>query len=185
MKYFLILLPALLVSNAAAADTNTRVQVFATILPSCTSTGTSLNFEASIDPSPNGSAIDATAALGVTCTSTTPYLVALSAGANVEGSNTGARTMKNGNVLRYQLYLDAARSKIWGEGSSAFSGTGTGTMQRLTIYGRLPSLDRGVHGIYRDTPSKDRPFVGRTPAGQSGVALGNEADALVITLTRF
>jgi spore coat protein U-like protein len=63
--------------------------------------------------------------------------------------------MKSGsNTLGYQLYLDAGRSSVWGDGSassSTSSGTGTGSAQTLTIYGRLPSLANVVPGSYTDT----------------------------------
>lgn len=153
MKTFLIGLMAFVCLNAAAATgSGGDVQIGATILASCTTTGTSLNFGAGIDPLRTTGAVDATAALSVICTNTTPYSVGLSAGVNAGGSNTSARTMKNGNnALPYQLYLDPARSKVWGEGGNAYSGVGTGSAQNLTIYGRLPTLAGVVPGSYSDT----------------------------------
>lgn len=131
------------------------LQVGATILVSCTMSGTALNFGSGIDPLLNPGPVDASAVLSVSCTNTTPYTVALNAGLNAGGnSNFGGRAMKSGSHnLPYQLYLDAARSKIWGNGSSSelHSGTGTGGAQSLTIYGRLPSLAGAVPGSYADT----------------------------------
>ncbi len=152
MKSLLIAVMALLALNASATGTGSDIQVGATILASCTSSGTSLNFGASIDPLRTSGAVEASAELSVICTNTTPYSVGLSAGVNAGGGDTGARTMKSGNnALPYQLYLDPARSKIWGEGSGAYSGIGTGNTQSLTIYGRLPSLAGVVPGSYSDT----------------------------------
>ena len=145
-------LMALFALNAAATGAGSDLHVGATIVAACTSSGTSLNFGSRIDPVRTGGAIDATAALSVTCTHTTPYSVGLSAGSNADASNAGARTMKSGsNVLPYQLYQDASRSKVWGDGSDAYSGVGTGSAQSLTIYGRLPSVAGVVPGSYSDT----------------------------------
>ena len=90
------------------------------------------------------------------CTNTTPYAVALDAGTNAGGAaNFGSRAMKSGsNVLGYQLYANAGRSTVWGDGSGGsgtVAGTGTGSSQSLTVYGRLPSLTGVVPGSYSDT----------------------------------
>jgi spore coat protein U-like protein len=141
-------------ASNSANTTNGTVQVSATILVACQVSGTALNFGGSIDPLLSSGPVDASAALNVVCTNTTPYTVALSAGMNAGGpANFGARAMKSGsNSLAYQLYLDAARSTVWGNGSgSVYSGVGTGSAQSLTIYGRLPSLAGVVPGSYSDT----------------------------------
>lgn len=147
-----LLLPVL----AQAATAGNSFQVTATVTSACTVSGTTLNFGASIDPLATATPLDATSTLSVQCTNTTPYTVALNAGANAGGaSNFGSRTMKSGaNTLGYQLYLDAGRSSVWGDGtasSSTSAGTGTGSAQTLTLYGRLPSLANVVPGSYTDT----------------------------------
>ena len=152
MKYLLTAWMALLAFNAAATAPAKNIQVSATIVASCTASGTSLDFGTGTDPLRHSGAIDATAALSVICTNTTPYSIGLSAGANANGANASARAMKNGsNALPYQLYLDPARSKIWGEDGNGYSGVGTGSFQSLTIFGRLPSLAGAVPGMYSDT----------------------------------
>jgi len=139
----------------AASPASNTFQVTATIASSCTVSGSALNFGGSIDPLATATPIDATSTLSVVCTNTTPYTVALNAGVNAGGaSNFSTRRMKSGsNTLGYQLYLDAGRSTVWGDGtaSSTSSGTGTGSVQNLTIYGRLPSLANVVPGAYTDT----------------------------------
>jgi spore coat protein U-like protein len=58
-------------------------------------------------------------------------------------------------VMQYNLYLDAARTRVWGDGSS---GTGVHTStptsngaQRVTIYGRVPARQNPMGaGQYRD-----------------------------------
>ncbi len=58
------------------------------------------------------------------------------------------------NTLAYQIYLDAGRATVWGDGSassSTKSGTGTGSVQSISVYGRIPSLATVVPGSYTDT----------------------------------
>ncbi|MFT7775004.1 spore coat U domain-containing protein [Roseateles sp.] len=147
-----LLLPAL----ASAGTASNTFQVQATVTTSCTVSGTTLNFGASIDPLAAVTPLDATSTLTVVCTNTTPYTIALNAGVNAGGaSNFSTRKMKSGsNTLGYQLYTDTGRSTVWGDGtasSSTSAGTGTGSAQTLTIYGRLPSLANVVPGSYTDT----------------------------------
>ena len=57
-------------------------------------------------------------------------------------------------MIAYQLYLDSARSQVWGDGATGavHGGTGTGANQAITVYGRVPAgqpLPAG--GVYRDT----------------------------------
>lgn len=130
-------------------------QVGATILVACNVTGSTLTFGGSIDPLQTPGPVDASTSLNVTCTKTTPYSVALSAGTNAGNASAfGSRAMKSGNnSLPYQLYLDAGRTQVWGDGNSSgvYAGTGTGSQQNLTVYGRLPSLNGIVPGNYSDT----------------------------------
>jgi spore coat protein U-like protein len=148
-------LSALSVAVAAPSSASGHLDIGATIVVACNVSGSTLNFGTSIDPLQSHGAIDASTQLSVTCTRTTPYSVSLSAGANAGGLNAfGSRAMKSGtNTLAYQLYLDAARSQVWGNGtnSSVYAGTGTGSTQQLTIYGRLPSVAQAAPGDYTDT----------------------------------
>jgi len=145
------------VSTLASATTASNTfQVTATIISSCTVSGSTLNFGNAIDALATATPLDATSTLSVTCTNTTPYTVSLNAGANAGGaSNFSARTMKSGTrTLGYQLYLDTARSSVWGDGtasSATVAGTGTGSAQTLNLYGRIPSLANVVPGSYSDT----------------------------------
>lgn len=142
--------------TAGAATATNTFQVTATITSACTVSGSTLNFGSTIDPLATATPLDGTSTLTVTCSNTTPYAVSLNAGANAGGaSNFSARTMKSGsNTLGYQLYLDAGRSTVWGDGtasSSTKTGTGSGSSQTLSVYGRIPSLANVVPGSYTDT----------------------------------
>lgn len=148
---------ALLVSGTSwSATASNTFQVTATVISSCTVSGTTLNFGNNIDPFSAATPLDSTSTLTVACTNTTPYQVALSAGTNAGGAtNFGSRAIKNGsNTLAYQLYSDASRTTVWGNGtnsSAQVSGSGSGGNQSLNIYGRLPSLSGAVPGSYTDT----------------------------------
>ena len=156
-RHSLIAAALLLSSSLASALTASNTfQVTATIISSCTVSGTTLNFGNAIDPLAAATPLDATSTLSVTCSNTTPYTVSLNAGSNAGGaSNFSARAMKSGSrSLAYQLYLDTGRATVWGDGtatSSTLAGTGTGSVQTLNIYGRLPSLANVVPGAYSDT----------------------------------
>ncbi|WP_293780090.1 spore coat U domain-containing protein [uncultured Oxalicibacterium sp.] len=139
-----------------SATANNTFQVTATVISSCTVSGTTLNFGNSIDPFSATTPLDSTSTLTVACTNTTPYTVALNAGTHAGGAtNFSARAIQNGSsTLGYQLYSDSNRSTVWGNGSNSsgqVSGTGSGSNQSLTIYGRLPSLTGAVPGSYTDT----------------------------------
>jgi spore coat protein U-like protein len=74
------------------------------------------------------------------------------------GTSFATRRMMNGaEQLFYNLYLDAARTVIWGDGSGGtqafFTRNPQGNNQDLTIaiFGRIPARqDRGI-GTYTDT----------------------------------
>ena len=107
---------------------------------------------------PNSSLLNSnvrtTSTMSVQCSKSTPYRVALSAGAN--GAATTARRMRNVSnteLLSYQISntLDGAS---WGDGSGGttiVSGTGTGAMQTQTVYGLVPPQSTPSPGDYKDT----------------------------------
>lgn len=144
-----------LASAAHAATATGNLPISATVVSACSVSAATLNFGNSIDPTAAALPLDASSTMTVLCTATTPYSVALSAGTNAGGSsNFGARAIKNGSyTLGYQLYTDALRSTVWGDGtaSSVVPGVGAGSNQTLTIYGRLPSLTGAAPGTYTDT----------------------------------
>lgn len=142
---------AAFVPPAQAAVATANLQVSATVVSACVVSATPLNFGNSIDPTVAVLPLDATTTLTVLCTATTPYSVALSAGAN-SGGNFAARTILNGAAtLGYQLYNNALRSTVWDDTTGQVSGTGSGSNQSLTVYGRLPSLTGAMPGTYGDT----------------------------------
>ena len=80
---------------------------------------------------------------------------------SISGGLSGSplsRTMRNGAaVLNYNLYSDAARTTVWGDGTSGATVTVTNSTvsagQRTfnqPIYGRIPALQAVGMGTYND-----------------------------------
>jgi spore coat protein U-like protein len=59
------------------------------------------------------------------------------------------------NTLNYMLYTDTGRTTLWGDGTAStarLTGTGTGSAQSSTIYGRIASGQSSTPvGSYSDT----------------------------------
>jgi spore coat protein U-like protein len=93
--------------------------------------------------------LDSTASVSVTCSASTSYTIALSAG---QGSFSG-RTMSNGaHLLAYNLFTDSLRTTVWGDGSgSTMTVKGSGTSASYPIYGRVTALQNAYVGAYMDT----------------------------------
>ena len=127
----------------------TAFTVSVTLQPSCSVSASPLNFGTA---GPLTANIDAATSLSITCTYTTPYSVALSAG-NAPGATTSTRAMTNGSAeVYYSLYQNAARTLNWGSnlGVDTVAGTGTGSSQNLAVYGRTPPQTTPAAGDYSD-----------------------------------
>ncbi|MGK3124893.1 spore coat U domain-containing protein [Candidatus Pantoea formicae] len=88
----------------------------------------------------------------VTCTPGTAITLALDYGEN--GGSASARYLSNGSAtLAYQLYQDAAHTKVWGSDSLAYSVSSfPESTQTYTVYGRLfATTGLPASGTYRDT----------------------------------
>lgn len=139
---------ALACSTAAQAATKTATfRVSATVQSECTIVATDLNFGTIGIVSSN---VDALSSITITCTSGTTYNIALDEG-TVSGSSIADRKMGSGaNMLAFQLYKDATRAEIWGEtpATDTLGGTGTGSPQTLTVYGRVAPQVAPAVGVY-------------------------------------
>jgi spore coat protein U-like protein len=83
-----------------------------------------------------------------------PVAIALSAG---NSGSFGSRTMLNGtDPLNYNLYLDAAYTLVWGDGTGTslvyndFVTPGRPSLS-ATVYGMMPALQTPGGGTYTDT----------------------------------
>jgi spore coat protein U-like protein len=115
----------------------------------CTVEATSLSF-GSINPLAAGNA-DSTSTVTVTCPATTAYTIALSAGS---GTYADRQMASGANTLSYQLYTDASRATVWGDGTGSTAtvdGSADGTGTPHTVYGRVPPQSTAVPGAYADT----------------------------------
>lgn len=62
--------------------------------------------------------------------------------------------MTNGaNTVTYSLYTNSSRTTVWGNtvGTDTVSGTGTGSNQNLTVFGRVPVQSAVSPATYTDT----------------------------------
>ncbi|MEQ8205921.1 MAG: spore coat U domain-containing protein [Woeseia sp.] len=123
-----------------------------TIIESCAVEADDLDFgaHARLDGS-----VDGSSQIRLQCSADTAYSVSLGAGG---GGDAGARRMVHGSIpteqIGYQLYSDASRSQVWGDGSGSTTtvgGTGTGATQSVSVYGRIPLQATPRPGDYVDT----------------------------------
>jgi len=145
---------AIAAQPALAADT-APMTVSATVTATCNVTTSAVAF-GNVDVT-SGSNVDAVGGISVTCTNGTAWAAAAGAG-NGTGATVTARKMASGaNLLNYALFTDSARTTNFG-GANTISGTGSGSAQASSVYGRVAS-------------------------GQTSVPSGSYADSVAITLT--
>lgn len=97
--------------------------------------------------------VDATGSVTATCTPGTPYTISLNGG-TANAAPTARKMAKGAATVTYGLYKDANRSQPWGDVNtpgSTVAGTGTGTGQLLTVYGRVLPQTTPAPGLYTDT----------------------------------
>lgn len=140
----------LALSTAHAATVTDSMPVTITIENACeiSTSPTTLDFGTQGVLSAN---VDSTSTLSVTCTTAAPYNIGFNGGAS---GNVNARTMTDGtDFVGYQLYLEAARTTVWGDtvGTDTVASTGTGSVQQFTVYGRVPAQATPPAGTYNDT----------------------------------
>lgn len=92
-----------------------------------------------------------TSTLQLYCPAGTPWHVGLDNGSHASG-NVRRMAGPSGHVT-YDLYQDTARTQRWGNavGTDTRSGTGMGTLQSLTVHGRVPVQPNPGAGAYSDT----------------------------------
>jgi spore coat protein U-like protein len=137
------------VSGGNTTTTSTTFTSTVTVLPSCSVSVSNMNFGTRAFLTSN---VDATSTVTVTCSTGASYTVALSYG-NTGTSATNRKLVSGANSVTYGLYKDAARLTGWGIFSlvgELVSGTGSGSAQALTVYGRVPSQSTPPPGTYSD-----------------------------------
>ena len=141
---------AMPVRDANAATATTSFNVTLTITAGCIVSASTLAFGTA---SLLTTAVSASSTVTPTCTSTTPYTVALDQGGGV-GATVAVRRMTgpSATTVTYALYQDAAFSTLWGKtvGTDTQAGVGNGVGQPLTVYGRIPAQSAPIPGAYAD-----------------------------------
>ena len=130
-----------LAGGAQAAQRTANFNVTANVAANCQVSASDLAFGA-FD---GETAINSTSTVGVRCTTGSPHTLSLNVGTG--GGTFAARTLANGaNTLLYNLYRNAARTEIWGDGTASTftvggTGAGMGVPQTVnhTVYGALPA----------------------------------------------
>ncbi|PKO31254.1 MAG: spore coat protein U [Betaproteobacteria bacterium HGW-Betaproteobacteria-7] len=92
---------------------------------------------------------DGAGSVSVSCDAAASYSIAISSG---NGSYVSRWMASGAHQLAYNLYREASRSTIWGDGtggSAVVSGSGTGATH--TVYGRVPSRQNVYAGSYSDS----------------------------------
>jgi spore coat protein U-like protein len=137
------------ITGPTLTSKNTTFSVTATVLSACSLSATNLAFGTY-----SGSLISALSTISVTCTNTTTYNISLNAG-NATGATVTNRSMTGpvSTLLKYNLFSNSGQTTNWGNtvGTDTVAGTGTGTAQSLTVYGRLPANQYVEPGTYSDT----------------------------------
>ena len=133
--------------------------VSVTVTAACSVTATALNFGSVA--APIASAVTSTATITALCTNTTPYSIGLGNGANASGSQRRMQQGSTGQYVSYNLYTNSGYSQPWSGTTSATSctngsgtcvlGTGSGSNQSITVYGKVPAQSSPAVGTYADT----------------------------------
>jgi spore coat protein U-like protein len=136
---------------------STSTSATATVVGSCNLSATTMDFGTTSFLTSN---LDATATISAQCNVSMPYSIGLDNGSNASGSQ---RRMKQGasNFINYNLYTDSGRTSAWtsttsttsctGGAGTCITGTGTGSTQTITVYGRVPPQSSQAPGTYTDT----------------------------------
>lgn len=146
-------------SIAQATTQNSSFTVSVTITATCTISAGNLAFGS---PGLLTANVDQTSTITVDCTNTTPYTVGLDNGVNF---SSGTRRMKDTGAgttfVNYGLYTDLARTNAWttttstttctGGANTCAVGTGSGSNQTITVYGRIPPQTTPAPATFQDT----------------------------------
>lgn len=77
-----------------------------------------------------------------------PFTAALSTGSS--GSYVARRMTSGVNTLNYNLYTNATRTTLWGDGSGGTSTMSSNGSTTFTVYGQIPAGQDAAAGAYAD-----------------------------------
>jgi len=166
MRYALLMLLSLLISaEVRAVTTSTTFTVSATLTNGCvfgsslssptTNLGT-INFGTMTTIASNVDTVSTAGAGSVVVTCTPGATVTIAMDYGIHGGNATRRFMQNSSnsdTLGYQLFRDANRSQVWGNGALAMSiPSFPSTTQTYPVYARLYAVTTlPSAGTYTDT----------------------------------
>lgn len=147
----MVIAATLLVAAAAQASTSARFEVSATVTADCSISVTDLSF-GQYDPLGQNSSRELNAAAGVSmiCTREARAKIVIDSGRN---PMSGTRGMSSGDQrVAYQIYRDASRTQVWGNGADAqqFVSAGVQNPQQFVVYARIPPGQEVASGTYSD-----------------------------------
>jgi spore coat protein U-like protein len=138
-------------NTSFAASTTSTFAVQVAITATCTiNSASTLNFGTQGVLATN---VDQSSTIQVTCTNTTPYNIGLDVGTG-SGATVAVRKLTSGGAtVNYSLYSDTGRTTVWGNtvSTDTVAGTGNGSGQNYTVYGRIPAQTTPAPGNYADT----------------------------------
>ncbi len=136
--------------SAFAATATTTMPVSMTITAGCQVSAGTLAFGTATGLF---SIVNATTTLSVTCTNTTPYTIGLDAGGGTGASTTTRKmTGPSAATISYQLFQNAGLTTNFGNtiSTDTVAGTGSGSAQSISVYGRVPVQTSPAPGSYSD-----------------------------------
>jgi len=134
----------------AGASATAPFRVRATVINNCIINASNLAFGSSTVLT---GAVRANTALSVLCTANNAYRISLNGGLN---GTVAARRMRNpatGETVVYAL-SGTLDGPVWGDGNlgtAMVTGTGSGVVQSVPLYGRIPQQSTPTPGDYKDT----------------------------------
>ena len=145
---------SLMTATICAADSiGGRMEVTANVVANCRLVVPPLSF-GTYDPLDGNSVQpnDASTVISVTCTRNTGAAISFDFGLNSISASDRAMNGSGGEVLRYQIYRDAARSLVWAGGADALQvvSRGVSSSEQLIVFGRIPPKQEVAPGAYSD-----------------------------------
>ena len=146
--FVLAAVSAAMSAPAIAATATSTFPVTATVQATCNISAGALAFGTYV-----GTQVDSSSTISVTCTNSTAYNVGLNEGGAAGATVTTRRMAAGAGLLNYALFRDAARTLNWGQtvATDTVAGTGNGSAQSLTVYGRVAASQFVDPGSYTDT----------------------------------
>ena len=151
---FAVALVAVLVGQSAPvlADANTNLSLTASVSVNCTISTQTLAFGGYDPVVTHASAnLDGQGTVTIACTKGSVTPIDLDLGSNETG--TTRRLADGSNYLSYELYQNAGRTTVWGEGAAGVtpSAAPDRTARDFNVYGRIAGGQDVPEGSYADT----------------------------------